>query len=82
MKRINDVLKEETEKESNDPTRPYEAGIRLMEIGQDHVGEYWLYEALKRAPWHQPSHKALASYYEKKGEPDKAEEHRRWSVTR
>lgn len=78
VKRINDVLKEETEKESNDPTGPYEAGIRLMEIGQDHVGEYWLYEALKRAPWHQPSHKALASYYEKKGEPDKAEAHRRW----
>jgi predicted Zn-dependent protease len=54
-----------------------EVGQLFLEIKQDMRGVYWLYEALDRDPDQQQAHRALAHYYERKGNADKAAAHRR-----
>jgi tetratricopeptide (TPR) repeat protein len=77
LKRATKLLEEEAKHPTNDPNNPAEAGTILLEIGQEHLGLYWLGQALQRDPNHQPSHKALADYFEKKGDSEKAAAHRR-----
>jgi tetratricopeptide (TPR) repeat protein len=54
-----------------------ELGQLFLEIKQDTRGLYWLYEALERDPNQQQAHRALAEYYERQGNADKAAAHRR-----
>jgi Tfp pilus assembly protein PilF len=54
-----------------------ELGQLFLEINQDTRGVYWLYEALERDPTQQQAHRALAAYYERMGNTDKATLHRR-----
>jgi tetratricopeptide (TPR) repeat protein len=54
-----------------------EIGNLLLSIGKDRLGVYWLERALERDPGHQPTHKALAEYYEKQGDREQAALHRR-----
>jgi tetratricopeptide (TPR) repeat protein len=54
-----------------------ELGQLFLEIKQDTRGLYWLYEALERDPDQQQAHRSLAAYYERQGNADKAEVHRR-----
>ena len=54
-----------------------ELGETLIQIGKDQHGLYWLERALERDPGHQRSHRALAAYYEKKGDATNAASHRR-----
>jgi hypothetical protein len=76
MRRVAEAIKEEAEHPSSDPKKAYEIGILFL--GQDtRVGLYWLNKALERDPAHEPTRKALAEYYESKGEPEKAAQHRR-----
>ncbi len=60
-----------------DPDRAAEAGRILLNAGQDQGGLFWLEVALKRDPGHPAANEALARYYEKKGEAEKARDHRR-----
>lgn len=76
LKQANDLLKEEATKPSRGPSVPSEAGALLLRLGQERLGLYWLFQALERDPTHAPSHKALADYYEKTGEPERAAAHR------
>jgi hypothetical protein len=41
----------------------------------------WPGLALEHNPVHQQAHRALADHYEKKGQPDQAAPHRRYSAT-
>lgn len=78
LTRANRLLKEEADHPTNDAGAAAEIGALFLSIGQEHVGLYWLHQALQRDPVHQSVHKALAEYYEKKGEKEQAETHRRW----
>ncbi len=77
LERANELLKGEALRPSNDPGPAAEAGSLLLRMGRERVGLYWLHEALRRDPGHQPAHKALVSYYESNDEPEKAAAHRR-----
>jgi tetratricopeptide (TPR) repeat protein len=54
-----------------------ELGQMFLEIKQDSRGLFWLYDALDRDPDQQQAHRALAAYYQSKGNADKAALHRR-----
>jgi predicted Zn-dependent protease len=59
-----------------DPALHYEMGALLIRTGRGDVGEQWLLNAIALDPDHQPSHAALAAYYESRGDRTKAEYHR------
>ncbi len=59
-----------------DPALHYEMGALLIRTGQGSAGEQWLLNALILDPNHEPSHAALAAYYESRGEREKAEQYR------
>jgi tetratricopeptide (TPR) repeat protein len=77
LEHANRLLKDIADHPSNDPEQAYEAGAALLRIGQEPLGLFWLYEALKRNSSHQPTHRLLVDHYTKKGEPEKAVAHRR-----
>jgi tetratricopeptide (TPR) repeat protein len=54
-----------------------ELGELLLGVNQESRGLYWLFEALERDPDQQRAHRALAAYYERKGDATKAAAHRR-----
>jgi tetratricopeptide (TPR) repeat protein len=78
LERANKLLKEEARHPNRDPGPPSEIGILLLDIGQERQGLYWLDQALARDPGHRPTRQALADYFEKKGDREKAALHRRW----
>jgi tetratricopeptide (TPR) repeat protein len=77
LDRVNTLLKMEAEKASEDPAVACEIGTLLLRLDEDRVGLYWLYKALKVDPRHRPTHEALAAYYDRVQQPEKAAEHRR-----
>jgi tetratricopeptide (TPR) repeat protein len=76
LKRTNTLLKEEARGQASDPTASAEVGSLLLGMGHDRQGLYWLEQALQRDANCQPAHRALAEYYEKKGDSRKAATHR------
>ena len=60
-----------------DPNLHYELGAIYLRNGKPDVGVRWMYSALRLDPAHQPSHQALADYFERTGETEKAQQHRR-----
>jgi tetratricopeptide (TPR) repeat protein len=71
------LLKDEVAHPSAGPQRPYEIGMAFLRTGQDRVGREWLYQALDRDHSFRPAHQALAEHFEKKGNKERAAEHRR-----
>lgn len=59
-----------------DPALHYEMGVLLLHDGHNSAGEGWLLSALNLAPDHQPSHAALAEYYQRMGDEKRAAHHR------
>ena len=60
---------------SNGPRVPYEIGSIFLRLGQERLGLDWLYRALAHDPNHRPTHQALAEYYAKKGDQERAAQH-------
>jgi tetratricopeptide (TPR) repeat protein len=60
-----------------DPALHYEMGVQLLRSGNDEIGEGWLLSALRLDPDYRPAHQALADYYERRGDAERAREHRR-----
>jgi tetratricopeptide (TPR) repeat protein len=60
----------------HDPAPRWEAGVIFLRNGQDQDGLSWLASALQQDPNHQPTHLALADYYEKHQQPEAAARHR------
>ena len=75
--RSNKLLKDVADTPTGGPDDYSELGETLIQIGKDQHGLYWLERALERDPGHQRSHRALAAYYEKKGDATNAASHRR-----
>jgi tetratricopeptide (TPR) repeat protein len=78
VERANQLLVNEAKHPTKDPTPASDIGILLLGSGQERLGLYWLDQALIRDPNHKQTHKALADYFEKKGQRDRAAPHRRW----
>jgi predicted Zn-dependent protease len=60
----------------HDPALRCEAGIVMMRNGQEMEGLRWLASALEEDPDHPATHQALADYYERIGDAQRAAEHR------
>lgn len=76
LNRANAMLKEEAQKPSQSAETAFEIGRLLLEIGRTSLALYWLDQALVRDPQHKPTHKLLAEFHEKNGDPQKAASHR------
>jgi Tfp pilus assembly protein PilF len=70
-------LMQEAMRRPTDPAPRHEAGVIFLRNGLVEDGLLWLGMALEVDPRHRPSHLALAEYYERAGEPERAEPHRR-----
>src|SRR5207247_9471432 len=60
----------------HDPALRCEAGVILMRNGLEDEGRRWLESALAEDPRHAATHEALADYYERTGDAERAAEHR------
>jgi tetratricopeptide (TPR) repeat protein len=61
------------------PDQMAELGRLYLEVGQDVRGLKWLYTVLRIDPRHRAANAALAAYYERNNESEKAERHRQAS---
>jgi tetratricopeptide (TPR) repeat protein len=77
VQQTNRLLKQEAESPSGDAATASEIGRLLLRTGRDQLALYWLDQALQRDPAYEPAHRALADYYDARGEHDKAAPHRR-----
>jgi tetratricopeptide (TPR) repeat protein len=59
----------------NDPDRRFQAGELFLRNGFEEQGLRWMNSALRIDPRHRPTHKYLAEYYRKTGQPHRAAEH-------
>ena len=66
----------EVKQNPHDPAPRYQLGLLLLRSGREEQGVRLLLAALTEDPRHQPSHVALAEYYEHAGRPDLAAQHR------
>ncbi len=73
LRRLRDKILDEP----RNPDLRYQTGVILMRVGQEFGGATWLLTALQEDSRHAPSHKLLAEYFEKNGDQEKAEYHRR-----
>lgn len=73
--RINKFLKDVADSPTATADDFAEIGELLVSIKQDQRGLHWLHKALDRDPDHQRTHRALAAYYEGKGDAAKAASH-------
>src|SRR5579875_3192954 len=76
-KRVNQWLREAAQHPLTDPNALFEIGYLFLQSKQEHLGLYWLHQALEYDPSHQPTLQALADYYEKIGQAAKAAAYRR-----
>jgi tetratricopeptide (TPR) repeat protein len=75
QKRLNKCL-EAAERAPQGPAPRSEAGRILLRLGEEDEGLRWLRSALRLDPKHGPAHRALADYYQRKGDKERAEQHR------
>jgi predicted Zn-dependent protease len=78
VERSNKLLQEVVDSPTAGADDYAETGRLLILRGNEQLGVYWLEQALGRDSSHQAAHRALAEYYEKKGDREQAASHRRW----
>jgi tetratricopeptide (TPR) repeat protein len=77
VERINDLLTNVLDTRAAKADDYAEVGRLLLEIGRDKQGAYWLDRALQMEPGNQQAHRALAVYYDRRGDAANAAIHRR-----
>jgi tetratricopeptide (TPR) repeat protein len=77
LKRFNELLREATRRRLTNPDDLSEIGRTFLEVHQERIGLDWLHQALEQDSSHQATHRALAEYFDKKGDKAQAEIHRR-----
>jgi tetratricopeptide (TPR) repeat protein len=76
QKKVAELMRELV-KRPHDPEIRLKIGQLMMRNGLDADGRRWLFSALSQDPMHIPTHQALVDYYERAGNRERAEEHRR-----
>jgi tetratricopeptide (TPR) repeat protein len=66
----------------HDPALHYELGTILTKMGHEELGARWFASALEQDPDYGPAHETLAKYYERIGNREEAERHRRHAAVR
>jgi Flp pilus assembly protein TadD len=77
LKKMAEIVRKVME-QPYDPALRYEAGMIFLQNGMTREGLHWLSTALDAYPAHRPTHEALAQYYEKAGQKDRAAYHRQF----
>jgi tetratricopeptide (TPR) repeat protein len=77
MGRLNALLRDVADSPTATADNFSEIGSLFLQMDRDSVARYWLDQALERDPTNASAHRALADYYEKKGDRDKADRHRK-----
>jgi tetratricopeptide (TPR) repeat protein len=75
IRRIQEIVGVQMQQNPHDANLHYEAGMISLRAGAAKEGLRWLQSALRENPRHVAAHKALASYYQKTGEPGRAMQH-------
>jgi tetratricopeptide (TPR) repeat protein len=75
LDRVSDLTRQ-VAKRPHDPALRCEVGTILMRNGLEKEGLGWLATALAEDPRHAATHQALADYYERTGDAERAAEHR------
>jgi predicted Zn-dependent protease len=75
--RLGQILSRLMAEKPHDPALHAELGGLLIELGNAREGEGWLLSALHLDPGYRPAHAALAEYYQKQGDEERAQWHRR-----
>lgn len=75
--RLGQLLTEEGDRLGQDPDAMTEVAELFLRLDREPMGLHWLFAALRKEPGHKRAHKALADYYERKGEMEEAEKYRR-----
>lgn len=76
VERINTMLKDVADSPTAKPDDYAEIGRLFLQIGRDKFGVYWSERALEGDPANQAAHRALAAYYDRKGDTARAAGHR------
>jgi tetratricopeptide (TPR) repeat protein len=77
VEKINSMLKEVADSPKARADDYAEIGELFLEIRREKFGVYWCEQALERDPNNQRAHRALAAYYDGKGDTAKAASHRK-----
>ena len=77
-RRIRKIIQEDINKSPNDPALRTEVGNILLRAGSEREGVQWLYSALRQDPAYAAAHRALADYFDRTGEPQRAAPHHRF----
>jgi tetratricopeptide (TPR) repeat protein len=75
LKRVTDLARA-VAASPNDPDLRREMGEIYLRNHQEKEGVRWLESALRERPDHVPTHRLLADYYERTGQPERAAHHR------
>ncbi len=75
--RVSELTTRQMSQRPNDPALYCELGKLMIELGNEEAGKNWLRSALHLDPHCIPALMALADYYKKQGDTEKAEEYRR-----
>ena len=70
-------LKEKIQAEPRDPALRYQAGMLALELGREKEATDWFQTVFYIDPGHRATHLALADYWSKHGEPERAAYHLR-----
>jgi predicted Zn-dependent protease len=76
LKRVDELLAEVLKAPQAVAPR-YELAVTCLRVGQEEEALTWLAGILRDAPDHGPTHRILAEYYERAGQPERAAYHRR-----
>ncbi len=70
-------LKKQLLRDPENTTLRYQAGTVCLGLHREDEAARWFQSVLRLDPRHAPTHRALADYFQKHGEPQRAEYHRR-----
>jgi Tfp pilus assembly protein PilF len=76
LKRLGEIMTETMNERPNDPDLHCELGVLYLNYGQDRQGLHWLERALEIDPKHRGAHQALATYYARTGQAERAAWHK------
>jgi tetratricopeptide (TPR) repeat protein len=76
MRVIQDIAATKMQRTPHDPALHYKVGMISLRAGSTEEGLRWLQSALKEDPAYAPAHLALANYYQRRGDLNRAAQHR------